>query len=480
MSLPFSPYQTAIFNFVEHGTGHAVIEAVAGSGKTTTIVEAIKRTTGSSVFLAFNKSIATELVARGVNAKTFHSLCYSPVTRAVGTKTVNQYKLRELVAANFDERDQRLYGAFAAKLVGLARGEGFGALVEAGFASVWEDLAEKHGLEPESDLAELPEGIAAARRLLELSNASKQVDFDDLLYLAVRNRITLPKFDWVFVDEAQDTNAVQRALLQKILTPAGRLVAVGDPAQAIYGFRGADSESLANLKSQFHATTLPLSVSYRCAQAIVAEARKHYPVIEAAPTAPDGAVRNLNLQWSNKDFASSDLVVCRNTKPLIGLAYSLLRDRIPCKVLGREIGEGLKRLVNRMQAKGLDALVTKLAAYAEREVAKAKNEAAAEAISDRVETLTLLAHELPENKRTIPDLLDVLDQLFNGPAGACVLLATIHKAKGLEADRVWWLNPSLCPSRWARQPWQLQQEVNLQYVAVTRAKRELFLIEQPK
>ena len=90
-------------------------------------------------------------------------------------------------------------------------------------------------------------------------------NFDDLLYLAVKDGISLPKFDFIFVDEAQDTNAIQRALLRKIMKKTSRVVVVGDPAQAIYGFRGADSESMNLIAEEFDCKRLPLSISCRCA-----------------------------------------------------------------------------------------------------------------------------------------------------------------------------------------------------------------------
>lgn len=56
MSKTWSPLQTAIFNLIEDPNGgNAIIEAVAGSGKTTTIVEGVKRARGTTIFLAFNK-----------------------------------------------------------------------------------------------------------------------------------------------------------------------------------------------------------------------------------------------------------------------------------------------------------------------------------------------------------------------------------------------------------------------------------------
>lgn len=97
MSKTWSPLQTAIFNLIEDPNGgNAIIEAVAGSGKTTTIVEGVKRARGTTIFLAFNKSIAEELKSRGVNARTFHSLTYGAVTQHKGVRTVEADKLRRM------------------------------------------------------------------------------------------------------------------------------------------------------------------------------------------------------------------------------------------------------------------------------------------------------------------------------------------------------------------------------------------------
>jgi superfamily I DNA/RNA helicase len=56
------------------------------------------------------------------------------------------------------------------------------------------------------------------------------------------------------------------------------------------------------------------------------------------------------------------------------------------------------------------------------------------------------------------------------------MLSTIHKAKGLENDRIFFLCPELIPSKYATQPWQYEQEANLKYVAITRAKQELIYV----
>lgn len=477
----WSTYQNAAFVAVTQGSGNFIIRAGAGSGKTTTGVEMVKRRpAGSShVFLAFNKAIATELAARGVNGKTFHSLCFNPVTRAKNSRDVNSNKVRQIVANEMTVTEVKLYGAFVTRLVGLAKNAGVGALVD-DTEQAWDDLASRHDLELDHEEANYATAIEWARRILQVSNAAFDLDFDDLLYLAVKDGLVLPKFDFVFVDEYQDTNAIQRAIIRKIMHAGSRLFMIGDQSQAIYGFRGADSDSMEQGAKEFNAQWLPLTVTYRCARAIVAYAHQ-FGEIEAAPGAPEGIVRTARDGKFIPDLRPQDLVVSRTAKPLIELAYQLLKARIPAYVMGREIGQGLKSLILKQNARGIEALIAKLNAYTQREVEKAiaKNqEAKAEAIQDKTDCVLFLIDSMLETDRTIPALLATIDDLFSDKSHA-VILATIHKSKGLEANRVFWLNSDYM-SKYARQEWQKQQEVNLQYVAATRAKSELVLIPSQK
>lgn len=475
-----SPYQAGCFDFIENGIGNAIVIAVAGSGKTTTGVEMVKRIpSGSHVFLAFNKAIATELSSRGINGRTFHSLCYSPVLRARRANSVDGDKLRKLVAETLGDREVMLYGSFICRLVGLAKNSGVGCLTQ-DIPEVWQGMIDYHDLELDAEEATIARAIELARELLQASNTSDALDFDDLLYLAVKDGISLPKFDYVFVDEAQDTNMIQRAILRKIMKPSTRLIAVGDPSQAIYGFRGADSDSMQRIAKEFDCTELPLTVTYRCPTSVVEFAQQWVSHIEAAPAAPEGSVTSLGRSWDVKRFEANDLIVCRTTRPLIALAYSLIRAHVPARIMGKEIGQGLKALVTKMRAKGIDATVAKLHDYTAREVEKCigkGQDARAEAIQDKTDAVLCIIDGLDENNRTVPALMAAIDALFADVANA-VVLATIHKSKGLEAHRVYWLNSSACPASWARQPWQRQQEKNLCYVAATRAKSELVLIEE--
>lgn len=475
----YSDKQETIFDFATNGVGNAVVIAVAGSGKTTTLAETFRRVVGSAIFLAFGKANAEDLKGRGVNARTFHSMVYSVVLRHKKQRDVTRDKKRELFSSAVSGDLFRLYASFSFKLVGLALQSGVGILVE-DTEQTWVDIAEHHDIELDHELASFAKGIELARMLFQLNNASNLVDFDDMMYIAVADGLVLPKYDWVFVDEAQDTNAIQREIIRKIMKSSSRLIAVGDPSQAIFGFRGSDSQSIELIKSEFNAIELPLTVSYRCPKAVVEHARQWVSHIEAAPDAEEGSVTDLGRKWDMSAFKANDLVVCRFTRPIISLAYKLMRERVPAYVMGKEIGEGLVNLIKKMDARGISGLYDKLVEYTAREVEKAitkKQESKAEAIQDKSDCLYFLIDELGENECSIPGLIRVIDSLFSFK-NESVKLSTVHRAKGLEATRVFWLNPGA--SARARQKWQQEQEDNLCYVAATRAKHELVLIQETK
>lgn len=499
-----SPYQQAVFDFVSTGRGSALVTAVAGAGKTTTIVRALELLPPGAVtsFLAFNKRIADELKTRvpaSVRAQTFHSVGMS-AWNFVKRKNVNvnKDKLRDLMQAHFGDDDVRNYSSFACKLVSLARQIGMGFLAPDS-PDVWAHLIDHYDVSLDSTDAVEADGIAIARKLLAHSirtadareGGPSLIDFDDMLYMPLLRNAKFFQHDWVFVDEAQDTNGVQLAMLRRMLKPTtGRLVAVGDRRQAIYGFRGADASAMDNIKQAFSCVELPLTISYRCAKNVVTKAQSIVPYIEAAETAPEGVVRSLERGIDENTrqptievpvFSAGEAIICRNTAPLISKAYDLIGQGVGCKVLGREIGSGLIKLIEKMRAKDLLALETKLEAWAQRESAKfiAKGqEQKAEGVFDKVAAIQAVIGHLNEEEQTVQALKDRLDAMFTDDADArMVLLMTAHKSKGLEFDRVYVLEPSLMPSKWARQEWQQEQEQNLLYVTITRARNELIFLE---
>jgi superfamily I DNA/RNA helicase len=285
------------------------------------------------------------------------------------------------------------------------------------------------------------------------------------------------------------------------------MVIVGDDRQAIYGFSGADAAAIDNQVAQFGATILPLSVTWRCPKAVVALARTLVPDIEAAPSALEGEVVHVPLvrqpspadgptgaqggapvpiPWFADPEAATQLdatsaVLCRNTAPLVSLAYQLIRSGRPCKVEGRAIGDGLKALAQRWKVSTVDALLRRLDDYAERERQKALakgNEAKAAEVEDRTATLReICAAVIAKGQHSVADVVKFIDDLFADGATNVTVLATYHRSKGREWPRVFLLeHAQRCPSKAARQPWQRQQEANLAYVALTRAQQSLVFV----
>ena len=483
MSIQLSPYQQAVIDWVKahvqpsRDPSALVVEAVAGSGKTFTIVKAASYipTHHKAVFLAFNKSIATELgrkLPQHVESKTLNALGWGLCRYRLGKHiTVERNKTRDLLDKHLPDEAREVQPELL-NIIGKAKSHG---LIPVGFSAPrgtyeatderWDTLMDRYDVDPNGCGAS--QFIKWANILLTKGLKEQNVfDFDDQLYMPVALDLAAWGYDWIIIDEAQDVSHVQRTLLRKFYKSNGRLIGVGDSHQAIYGFRGADSDSLNNIIKMFSAETLPLSISYRCPRKVVAIAKQFVPQIEASETAIDGEILTPR-EWAVESFNDDDLVVSRTTAPLIELAYKCISEGKKVHVMGREIGKGLVNVVKKVagkRIKDMDAFNKKLGVWSDRQKKKAKgNEAKIAAVQDKVECINVLGAGCD----TVEELVKSIEAIFSDSAQGTTL-ATVHKAKGLEAVRVFILNPDSMPSPWARQAWQLEQEHNLQYVAVTR------------
>lgn len=495
-----SPQQLAVYDFVEHGSGSAQIEAVAGSGKTTTLLGAVALMQGSVAFAAYNKKIADEIQTKlgrmnlgpQVRAGTFHSFGFRSWRQVAPKVQVESRKLFKL-QDELKQSDTPL-AEFARKAVSLAKQAGIGLFSQLEDRQAWYQLVAHFDLEetlisdgkrPKAvDLDELVEkGIDAAITLLKLSieRDTVMIDFDDMIYAPLIHNAKVWQNDWVLVDEAQDTNPVRRAFAKKMLKPGGRFLAVGDSRQAIYGFTGADANAMKLIEQEFACTTMPLTVTYRCPKSVVQFARQWVSHIEPHPDAPQGVYRTMDEEeFLAGPFDPSDAILCRNTKPLVELAYGFIKRGIPCHVEGRDIGAGLLALAKKWKRiHAVDDLVDRLVLWREAETERllAKGqEVKAESLADKVDTLLIIIQQLPGGA-TMYDLELKITTLFEdseGNARQTLTLSTVHKSKGREWDRVFLYGRNwYMPSKYARQDWQKLQEANLCYVAATRAKKTL-------
>jgi DNA helicase II / ATP-dependent DNA helicase PcrA len=476
-----SAFQQAIYDFISDPLeSNAIVEAVAGSGKTTTIINAsrVLPPDASSIFLAFNKASADELRTRGVNGSTFHAMSLNALRGVLppGFK-IEGGKVAKIFRTIVDKALHDEYSDLP-RLIGLGKNIGIGVFPDLpNKPTVWLDLLEAYDL----NFSDESKACNFATRILDISNADKTIiDFDDMLYMNVLFHAKMPHYDFVFVDEAQDTNAIQLAILRKITIqnphlPPPRFIFVGDRHQAIYGFRGAGTNSMDVIEAEYSATHLPLSVSYRCPKSIVRRAQEIVPQITAADFAIDGTITS-HTSWKVADIPPDAVVLCRNTKPLIRLAYDFIRDSRKVQIVGNDIGASFKGVLKLCKAPTLADTIKRVEMRKDSEIAKTTSPAKVAGIIDRYDSLLFILSVIDQDT-PVYDIPKKIDALFADHTNA-TKLSTVHKAKGQEWDEVFILDAErLMPSKWAHTPSQLAQESNLIYVAITRAKSTLHFIE---
>ncbi|MER6362140.1 ATP-dependent DNA helicase [Kitasatospora sp. NPDC001527] len=294
-------YQRAV---VEHAGGPLLVLAGPGTGKTTTLVEAVaRRIEGGAdperiLVLTFSRKAAMELRDRmagrlsataagsraaAPQATTFHSFCYAllrahqdPADYAEPLRLLSgpeqDVMVRELLAGGAeDARRGRSRIAWPLDLRACLTTRGFADEVRAVLAR-----SRELGL-GEAELARFAEGVrrpdwaAAAHFLadyLDVLDLRGVLDYAELVHRAVLlaerpevERSLRERYDAVFVDEYQDTDPAQVRLLRRLAGGGRELVAVGDPDQSIYAFRGADINGILEFPQTFrHADGRPADV----------------------------------------------------------------------------------------------------------------------------------------------------------------------------------------------------------------------------
>lgn len=537
MTFKPSKAQQDFYDWVSNESGNCILNAVAGAGKTTTVLNGIALMRGKVWLGVYNKKMADEIkekvaarddlskrvetwdpvarkflrVPEPVSSSTFHSLGLGLVRSMAYpnkpeiddkkvTRIVDQVVAEKEAIAQQERPDLREVAGTVTQLVSMAKNRGFvpGQHVSGGLSD-WDDLRAWNNMVAQFDIGDtlddeqLDMAINFARSVLRKSTADiSTIDMDDMIYLPLARRITLKpwhKYDWVLIDEAQDTNPARRALANLVRKEGARLVAVGDPHQAIYGFTGADNDSLEQIKDQFRAVELPLTVTYRCPKAVVEHAQKWVSHITAHESAPKGEVItmaypdliDMALPHMPRAEYGETAILCRYNKYLVGLCFKMIRMGLPAKIEGRNIGEGLVKLATRWKTvKTVNGLETKLREYEEREVAKAlkkEQEQKADRITDEVATIMVVVERVRANGGSrVSDVVEAIEEIFDDNVSdkGLITLCSTHKSKGMEWSTVYLLDrEALMPSKMAKQEWQLAQEINLIYVAVTRAKQTL-------
>ena len=543
-----SEQQSAIIDWCVSGSGNLLIQAYAGCGKSQTLLMMLPFLSGTVLMAAFNKSAQQHLEKKvrdlgleNVEVKTIHAAGLAAFKYGGGSRTaqIESNKVRLLIEElSAKDAVYSQYEQFLFKLVGYAKRAGIGILVDDDTDDAWMELIDYYSVDDElpsgsdktSDEHEklLTRLIGYARSVYQLSldRCKEEIDFDDMLAACLYYKCRFRQYDWILVDEVQDISAIHREILIRMLKPGGRMIGVGDFRQCIYVFCGTTHDAMDILKERMNMQTLPLSVTYRCPQRVVEIANQWVPDLEAHESTGVGIVRSVQLDpkpclvcggsgrsvsdskvdgicqtcqgsgksgpgfWDEAHTLGPDsAIICRNNRPIVELAYQLLRKGIPCQIEGRDFGASLVKLCQRWKTRELDVLEDKLSVYRDTEAAKwrlKRNEERAASVEDKIDTLiTLLDAVRASGKSKVADLISRIQTMF-GDSDATVkpktlVLSSVHRFKGQQRERIYILGRNrYMPSRWARQPHDIRSEENVEYVAVTRAQKELIDIIVPE
>lgn len=495
-----SEYQQKIFDFITKGIGNAVINAKAGSGKTTTLVEAMKLIPKKekALFVAFNKSIEEELSARlkdydNVDVKTYHGLGFT-LLRNVLYKTksvrVNEYKYTSFINNNIqilspdsellNKDDLRTFKNNLKQIVDFCRFN----LATSDKEIL--DVCKKYGITPVLNECDVIPSI------LEWGKSHvDEIDYTDMIWLCIEKDIKTRtyKYDYIFIDEAQDSSIMQQALIKKCFKRGSRFIAIGDDFQCINAFAGADQDAFKKFQKEPNTTIFELPITYRCPKAIVRHVREAVGVdIDAKENAIEGSI---NYDVNPYEPKNNDMVLCRNTAHLVKLYMKYNRINKKSYLKGRNIAESFKTLLLQIGQDYLSRdmitdgvfprLYERLFDMINKEIAITgidyEDVVNTRQIMDFIDTIKAL-EALSEGIVWKDDLIAKIDTIFSDNDKEGVCLSTIHKAKGLEADNVYILCSSLMPSKHAKKKWEIISEDNLIYVAITRARKTLNYISE--
>jgi len=378
---------------------------------------------------------------------------------------------------------------------------------------------------------EIAQATAVYQNLMTLRN---WIDFDDLIGLALRAlsdnaavaALYRQRFRWISADEFQDVDEQQYRLLRLIAPADANLCVIGDPDQAIYGFRGADSSCFARFAADYPgAKTINLKRNYRSSGTIVAASaqvitqaetelsaaaivrdRAERILIHTAPTERAEAefvVHSIEQMIGGHNFFSIDsgrtddtlasrfsfadfTVLYRTDAQSATLIEALARSGMPFQktahgsLASDPIVQSLLRETFTEPGAGSDgeALIASLVATAARLAADARADDGL-AIKAALHRLTALAESCGRDPLRFSDAVALASEAdFWDPRADRVSLMTLHAAKGLEFPVVFIVGceDGLLPFHWGEaDAASLAEERRLAYVGMTRAKDRLIL-----
>lgn len=508
----WTPQFEACFDAAVNSDDNFVISAVAGSGKTTAIVEICYQYKeanpyDSILYIAFNSHVREEAKSRvpfGVDVETCHSFNFKPLIREWGNGS-NQFDIQgstgaypmSLAAAAIgpeeEKLDDRLVLCQAVSMAKTRLANNTNEIIE---------MMDQFGIEPTYTQKEFAKhilwmlkemmkgpGTTTIKMKGGKSFTKKAITYDDQVWIPIIKRFAPAKlYDLVIVDEGQDLSPARKKVAMNAMKEDGRIMVALDPLQGIYSFAGADINASDDIIKSIKAKLLPLTCSFRCAKNIIKEAQKYNTDIEWAPGAIDGIVRTIHKNDLTGEAKPGDVILSRTNAPLVKLFFSLAKSGKKVSMLGKDFGSmiayrirGWKKEAKKNKEKfTLDSLLEKNDEWLDEKLKLAKEKKFGTGrIEDEYEVVVSLAEDTVDKRNTekaADEVLERLQAMFsedetpgNDKNINCVTLSSTHKFKGLERDKVYILNNTYRPGEGG-------QELNLMYIAITRAKKELVYV----
>lgn len=457
--------QLDILNAAGHSNSNLMLEAFAGCGKTSTLELLVPELPARSpiLYLCFNRKNADEAAARmppSTVVRTFNSIGHRIWAGTISKSLrLDPKKSATILKSLIDEAPpssrSTLWSCFSEVTTGVAFAKALGYLPPASYPGIHPLITQGsfHSL-----LEETPDDLVSDLIDTVLTRSIKLgfeglIDYNDQVYLPAIFRSTCPSYATVLVDEYQDLSPVNHALLAKLAK--GRLIGVGDPNQNIYGFRGARAGGMAEAISTYSMTTFPLSISFRCPSAITSHVLWHVPSFRSSKT---GGHVSSPTRLDPTHLPQTATIISRNNAPLLRTGLQLLSSGRSITIAGSDIGP---RLINTMRklGPGDSNRATTIGLINDWEAEKLAKE------SKTAEDLAGCMRVFAEHGDSLDQAIAYAEHLFRQQGS--LLLTTIHKAKGLEWDTVFHLDP------WLVRKHAHSQNKNLDYVASTRCSNSL-------
>ena len=472
--------QVAIINEFRNGTGNLAVRAYAGCSKTSSTVEGLfqllmEHPDASTIYLAFGNAIAREAESKVPSqtlVKTHHSFGLAAYKASMPGKKIEiddekRWRITEALVGRDDKEAELRYNLD--KTMEMCK-----TCLADSSAEEISEIIDRYGIDlcnasREQFIDWVEKGLQAAldQRFI--------ISFTEMLWFPLKLNLTIPQYDLVIVDEAQDASRSRLELSLKAVKPGGRIITLFDRNQAIFDFAGADPTACDYIIERTQPKMLPLTTTFRCAKKIVAMAQSVVSDYTAADNAPDGIVEDMSEEKMMQNLRPGDVVLSRTNAPLVPICMALIKEKRRAAIKGKDIGKNLSFMIKRSETTSVSAFLEWLEEWKADQCEKlAKRKKECSHIIDRYDVLVAVC----ENARTLDEVRNNLRELFEdvkegkdkkaeGFDG--VLLSSTHKFKGLENERVFMLSDTYKKDKG-------DEEARIWYVAITRAKRELYLV----